>query len=283
MRMVKICMLILCAVVLFAPHAAKSEEMSMQQGAVIKHQDMNQQPMMQQHQMQQQPQHGMMNHEVRHYPQMSSDPKHYTSPNGITKHRTHPNVMQRQQMQQMPRSSVNQHMMMQQQSMYMNHGNCPMCAKIRAANLTPEQRADLSRTLTEFSAENEPLYNELLALKQEKLMMERSALKSPAEKANVEVQREQLRKQLMSNHKRQTKVLKNQYGINVTGRDMLLHRVHEMNMQNAGYAQMSQTQMTPVTHTHGGYRSPQSMNPNYNQQYLMNAPMREAYNGHNYQ
>lgn len=321
MRMVKICMFIFCAAMLFAPQAAQSEEMS-QHSSIMRHQNpqhqtimrhgTNQPHMMQHNTMTQPKSHDpeMMGQEMpkqhQHMmqdPEMGSMPRHYTSPNGVTKHR-HPPVQRmssesiRMRQQMMQPSTMNQQMGMYQGTVYRSQtshpalrGGCPMCAKINAASLTPQQRANLLRTLTEFSSETDPMYNKLLMLKQEKLNLQRSAFDSPAKRANIEVQREQVRKALMGKLKRQQKVLNSEYGLNVTSRDMLLHRIHRMKMQSPGtmqvmHSQPVQTQVVPVSAPQGtphGYRSPQEMNPNYNQEYLMNAPMREAYTGQTYQ
>ncbi|SIO35328.1 hypothetical protein [Halodesulfovibrio marinisediminis] len=246
MKMVKICLLIFCATVLFAPQAAQSEEMQQTANAA---------------------------------------PKTYTSPSGITKHYT-PEV------QMMER----QRKMMKQGSPYGQHmqklpNRCPMCTKIRAANLTPEQRASLMKTLTEFSIQNKPLYDELLTLKHQHMMLQRSAMKSPAQEATIEMKRERARKALMNSLKKQQKVLKANFDLDITGREMLLHRLHEMETEQPTMVNgqpvypISPQMQHRMQHTNvpKGYRPPQQRNPNYNQDYLRNAPMREGYKGQTYE
>ncbi|WP_290920141.1 hypothetical protein [Halodesulfovibrio sp.] len=319
MRVVKISLFIFCTAILFAPQAAQSQEMQPQSGAMMQ-QEMY--PTMQ-------PAAPSMADN-----QMYAVPRTYTSPSGITKHYSpEMQTMHRQQMM-MKHGQMNQDMMvkhdqmmmkkgmMHQDGRMMHHpapynntmqpvqmGRCPMCAKIQAANLTPEMRANLMKTLTEFSAQNKPMFDELMMLKHQHMMLERSAMTSPAQKATIELKREKARKALMENLKRQQIVLKDSYGLDITGRDMLLHRLHQMKMSDPNYMPMSahppvymnmvngqpvyrgQTpmrhQMAPG-HMHQKnlperYRSPQKENPDYNQDYMMNAPMREGYTGQTYE
>lgn len=246
MRMVKICLLIFCAIGLFVPQIARSAQMQ---------------------------------------PNVNAVPKTYTSPSGIMKHNT-PEV------QMMERKRM---MMKQGRSHQTLPSKCPMCAKIQAANLSPEQRMNLMKTLNEFSIQNKPLYDKLLTLKHQQMMLQRSAMKSPAQEANIEMKRENARKALMKNLKRQQKVLKSNYGLDITGREMLLHRLHEMKTEEPTMVngQPVYPSTPPMQHRmqhnmqhsnmRDGYRPPQQRNPYYNQDYLLNAPMREGYKGQTYE
>ncbi|MFA9395955.1 MAG: hypothetical protein ACERJ1_14770 [Halodesulfovibrio sp.] len=255
MRVVKISMLIFCAVVLFAPQAAQSAKL---------------------------------------YPsaennQTQTTPNHYTTQSGIIKH--HPpaaSTMQQQQMYQ-------QQMMQQQGTTYYHQAQqmpvagCTMCSKIQSANLTPHMRANLMNSLNEFSAQNEPLFNELQMLKNQKLMLQRSAMQSPAQESSLEIQRDNTRKALMKNLKQQRRTLKSNYGMNITEREMIVHKLHQM-QGNQAMMSGQQTYSTQMNHgmqqqqqVQSGYRPPQQTNPNYNQEYLINAPMRESYTGQTYE
>ena len=258
MRVVKISMLIFCAVVLFAPQAAQSAKL----------------------------------YPTAENNQTYTAPNHYTTRSGIIKH--HPPAASMQQQQQM----YQQQMMQQQGTTYYNQtqqapvSGCLMCSKIQSANLTPHMRANLMNTLNEFSAQNQPLFNELQMLKNEKLMLQRSAMKSPAQESTLEMKRDQTRKELMKNLKQQRRALKSNYGMNITEREMIVHKLHQMQTNPGNQAMMNNQQMysTQVNHSmhqqqqmRSGYRSPQQANPNYNQEYLINAPMRESYTGQTYE
>ena len=253
MRVVKISMLIFCAVVLFAPQAAQSAKL----------------------------------YPTAENNQTYTAPNHYTTRSGITKH--HPpaaSTMQQQQMMQ--QQSATYYNQMQQ----MPVASCTMCAKIQSANLTPHMRANLMNSLNEFSAQNQPLFDELQMLKNQQLMLQRSAMKSPAQEATVEMQRDKTRKALMKNLKQQRRSLKSNYGMNITEREMIVHKLHQMQNNPGSQAMMNSqhtysTQMNHSMHqqqqVQSGYRPPQQTNPNYNQEYLMNAPMRESYTGQTYE
>lgn len=252
MRVVKISMLIFCAVVLVAPQAAQSAKL----------------------------------YPTAENKQTYTAPKHYTTPSGITKHypQEAPTIQHQQMMQQQGTTYYNQ---MQQ----MPVASCTMCSKIQTANLTPHMRANLMGSLNEFSAQNQPLFNELQMLKNQQLMLQRSAMQSPAQEATLEMRRDQTRKALMKNLKQQRRALKSNYGINITEREMIVHKLHQMQMNPGNQAMMNsqQTYSTQVNHSmqqqqiQHGYRSPQQTNPNYNQEYLINAPMRESYTGQTYE
>lgn len=309
MRVVKISLFIFCTAILFAPQAAQSQEMQPQKGAMMQ-QEMY--PAMQ-----------------PAAPSMADDqtyavPRSYTSPSGITKHYSPEMQTMHRQKMMMQQGQMSQDMMMQQGMMkhpantnkmhpaqkYPTQMNrCTMCKKIQTAKLTPEMRANLMKTLTEFSAQNKPMFDELMMLKHQHMMLERSAMTSPAQKATIELKREKVRKALMENIKRQQIVLKDTYSLDITGREMLLHRLHQMNMAAPDAMQTGTTppvymqmmngqpvyrgqmqmhrQMAPAHMQQKNlperYRSPQKENPDYNQDYLLNAPMRQGYTGQTYE
>lgn len=251
MRVVKISMLIFCAVVLFAPQAAQSAKL----------------------------------YPTAENNQTYTAPNHYTTRSGITKH--HPPKMSMAQQQQMMQQQSATYYQMQQAPV----AGCTMCAKIQSANLTPHMRANLMNSLNEYSAQNQPLFNELQMLKNEKLMLQRSSMQSPAQEATLEMKRDQTRKELMKNLKQQRRALKSNYGMNITEREMIVHKLHQM-QTNGNQAMMNnqQTYSTQMNHNmhqpqqvQSGYRPPQQANPNYNQEYLINAPMRESYTGQTYE
>lgn len=193
-----------------------------------------------------------------------SAPKHYTSPSGIIKH--YPPEMQKcppspQQMKCMHKAS-----------------KCPMCAKIQAANLTPELRMQLMLTLHEFAIQNQPIFDELTRLKQKHATLKRVKTTPPEVLATLEIKRENVRCALMKNLKKQRAILMQRFCLDITERDMLMHKLQEMKMAKSVHPTMTSGQPMPK-----GYRPPQQTNPNYNQDYLRNAPMREGYTGQTYE
>lgn len=243
MRMVKIIMLIFCTVVLFAPQAAQSAKTTDDQAYSV--------------------------------------PKHYTSPSGITKHYTPEMQMMHRQRMMMKKGLPYQHQM---SSQYMS-SKCPMCAKLQAANLTPEMRAHLMMTLTEFSIQNQPMFDELKRLKQERAALKRIKSTTPEELVTIEMKRENVRCALMKNLKKQRAILKQRFNLDITEREMLMHKLHQMKMPSpvcpgmtSGQPMHMNTKKMPQS-----YRPPQQTNPNYNQDYLRNAPIREGYTGQTYE
>lgn len=215
-------------------------------------------------------------------------PTHYTTPSGIMKHH---NPQQEYIYMQQPDVIIEDEGTMMQQGAPVSGANnvptvhsSPVLSKIDSANLSPEMQQQAYMRVNDFSAENDALYNELLQLKQQRLELERSAFryKTPATRANIETRRKTLRQELMRNLNRQRKALNAEYGVRVTNRDLLMHRLYLMGGQQPAY----DGQVMPVSGAYTvepGYRDPQVMNPDYNQQYLRQRTMREAYEGQTYE
>ncbi|SHJ47173.1 hypothetical protein ACQ0P8_15440 [Halodesulfovibrio aestuarii] len=241
MRVVKISILIFCAVVFFAPQAVLAEETSTQDYSVMQQGTT--------------PQIQPISSAVASN-QTNATPRYYTSPNGITKHYTPEMQMQQQGV---PYTQMN---------FLHKASRCPMCAKIRAAQLTQEQRMQLMMTLYEFSIQNQPMFDELTRLKQKHAELKRISTTPPEVLATIEIKRENVRCALMKNLKKQRAILKRRFCLDITEREMLLHKLQEM---KSGQPMQKSTKRMPK-----GYRSPQQSNSNYNQNYLLNAPMREG-------
>ena len=170
---------------------------------------------------------------------------------------------------------------------------CTMCSKIYTTPMSHAMRSNLMNTLTGFDVENHPLYTQLMQLRQQHMMMSRMATTSPAQKAALEQKREQVRKALMNNLKKQSAELKAKFNMDITPREFLIHHMHQHNMMmpmdSMHMRHMHRTtsprhmMMQKKQAKDRGYRSPQSQNPQYNQNYLENAPMREAYTGQTYE
>lgn len=307
MRVVKFCMPILCATLLCSFALQPVQTQAYTQAAPY----------------------GVMTHPgLKPVPNDSAPPPpptHYTSPNGIMRHHApqqeviytqqpeffdhsqgmemhQPEVIDQSRQYQQPKSMKKKQRRTSQQSLQHNTSiestptvsASPVLAKVDSANITPQTRARVYQTLAQFSAENDPLYTELLRLKQQRLEMDRSAFKNntPTDRASLEHRRKNLRRVLMGKLKRQQQILKAEYGIKVSSRDLLMHRLYLMNTnQQPGSYSMGSSQTVHTGHSMAttqdtmdqGYRNPQEMNPDYNQQYLRQKTMREAYQGQTYE
>ena len=210
------------------------------------------------------------------------------------------NMMQHKGM--MPMGKMHKGMMRDKNAMAQK---CTMCSRIRTSALTPSLKNKLLNTLQANAAENKPYYDKLYELKKQHRAMKMSAsqYKNPAKRSQLMGERAKVLKALKGNLARQQREIKNSYKVDVGMQELMMHDLHQMQvmqpmpMQDDVY--MMDVRRSPMLYdemimlNHGlmmdrrnplekGYRDPQKMNPQYNQEYLRRAPMREGYSGQTY-